>query len=526
MGLTRACYFAVALCAAGSLSAQPPGIGQNGVVNAASRIPPTLPGGAIARGALFTVYGVRLAAKSTSVALKRPGVTLPIKILSQQPKRLEALMPMSAPLGSSSLVVTVDGMPSKPFPIEIAAFNPGIFARNQSGWGPGRIENIDHSGKRSANSPRNPARPGQKISFAATGLGGAKEVTVVVGNRVVKGTVANHVEEDQVSLTLPGNTPAGCWVPLYIPATPDRASNSVTISIRSTPGPCDSGLFPLWSSKKIILAALSRTRTKPVRPGQPDVFREEARIAVRLPIPEFVPPPHGLLPPPGTCSTSASSAQFDTDLSDSLRIIAFADAQGLDAGNELILSRDTPGKPETREVSESWQFPGKYHAYIGLTGMPTRRSIPGLFLNAGTYRLTSPGGPDVGTISMPFSLPVPFEWLDWGEKLVVNRSSGITLHWKNAGPDQLIAILASNVDQITTASAICLCTVRGDAGQFTIPAVLLGNFPVSIEGAPRRLDELRVASLSAQHSKSKPARGLDEAIIFTINDTVRQVEYR
>src|SRR6202035_4964787 len=62
-----------------------PGIGQNGVVNAASQIPPTLPGGTSARGALFTIHGVRL----TSPSVGRTTVTvsgMPLKILSQSPK--------------------------------------------------------------------------------------------------------------------------------------------------------------------------------------------------------------------------------------------------------------------------------------------------------------------------------------------------------------------------------------------------------------------------------------------------------
>src|ERR1700677_2771050 len=38
----------------------PPAILQHGIVNAASRMPPDVPGGSIARGSLFTIYGVRL----------------------------------------------------------------------------------------------------------------------------------------------------------------------------------------------------------------------------------------------------------------------------------------------------------------------------------------------------------------------------------------------------------------------------------------------------------------------------------
>ena len=58
--------WAIILCAALRLvaNAQPPAIAQNGVVNSASQIPSALPLSSIARGAKFTIYGVRLAAKT------------------------------------------------------------------------------------------------------------------------------------------------------------------------------------------------------------------------------------------------------------------------------------------------------------------------------------------------------------------------------------------------------------------------------------------------------------------------------
>ncbi len=154
-----------------SLCAQP-GIGQNGVVNRASQIPPTLPGGAIARGALFTIYGVRLGSPgNTTVALRQGKNSTPIDLLEVQARQVQALMPKSAPLGAALLELTADGKRSKPFPIEVAAFNPGIFSRNAQGWGPGRIDNISRTGARSANSTSNPARPGRTRDTARYGPG-------------------------------------------------------------------------------------------------------------------------------------------------------------------------------------------------------------------------------------------------------------------------------------------------------------------------------------------------------------------
>jgi hypothetical protein len=127
---------------------------------------------------------------------------------------------------------------------------------------------------------------------------------------------------------------------------------------------------------------------------------------------------------------------------------------------------------------------------------------------------------------MDFSIPAPPDWIDLDEKSVVNRASGVTVHWKNAADQQLILILARNMDPLTTASALCICAARPDAGKFTIPPSLLGNFPVSVMVPNRRFDDLRVASLAVMESKAPPASGLDGGLVFTVYDTRRVVEYR
>src|SRR5271165_663604 len=69
-----------------------PAIGQNGVVNRASQIPTSLRGGAIARGASFTIYGVRFE-KPATVFLQNGKTTKPIQVLSAVPQKIEAIMP-------------------------------------------------------------------------------------------------------------------------------------------------------------------------------------------------------------------------------------------------------------------------------------------------------------------------------------------------------------------------------------------------------------------------------------------------
>ena len=85
------------------LACAQPGIQQNGVVNSASQIPPTLPGGAIARGALFDISGVRFGSSGhTSLAVSHGGTRVPVPAVSVSPRRIQARMPASAPLGAAS----------------------------------------------------------------------------------------------------------------------------------------------------------------------------------------------------------------------------------------------------------------------------------------------------------------------------------------------------------------------------------------------------------------------------------------
>src|ERR1035438_6325453 len=87
--------------------AQPPAISQNGVVNAASQMPPALAASPIARGALFHIYGVRLApgGAATRARVFQNTISRPVEIISADKRRLEALMPTDAPLGKASVEV-------------------------------------------------------------------------------------------------------------------------------------------------------------------------------------------------------------------------------------------------------------------------------------------------------------------------------------------------------------------------------------------------------------------------------------
>ena len=70
--------------------AAPPAIAANGIANAASRIPSTLPGGSLARGARFILEGVRFSPSPTITI--QAAQTFRATIITATATRIEARM--------------------------------------------------------------------------------------------------------------------------------------------------------------------------------------------------------------------------------------------------------------------------------------------------------------------------------------------------------------------------------------------------------------------------------------------------
>jgi uncharacterized protein (TIGR03437 family) len=502
-----------------------PGIGQNGVVNAASLIPPTLPGGAIARGALFIIHGVRLGSSGRSVVtVSRNGVTTRIRVLKIDARRIDALMPASAPLGSGGLVVTVDGQTSRPFPIEVVASNPGVFSRNEEGWGPGHVDNVLRTGGRITNSTTHPALPGQQAILLVTGLSEGPSATVVVGNRTAKAEatrLTEHPGEEEVAFRIPLDAPQGCFVPLYLMAAPARASNVTTISIHSGAGPCNAGPAPLLGSEKIGVVALSRTQMKARKEHTADAVSDDARISFSATENEPVLTPLRLLPPAGACTAYTSSYQADTDLSTSISSILGPGGRGLDAGSKLTVV----GAAGSRSIGETYRNPGYYRARLGSAGISHQETPLPLFLEPGEVTLQGTGGKDVGPFTVLFHVPAPFDWTDRDATSVVDRRRGVTVHWKGTTRDQVMLIVARNIDQITTAIGLTVCVAKAPAGQFTLPPELLANVPITRDMPGTPYDELVIGALEGTLPSIR-ATGLSGGFVLSVYATGRIVEYR
>ncbi len=504
--------------AAALMFGQQPGIGQNGVVNTASQIAPTLAGGAIARGARFTIYGVRLG--SSAITLVTAGRT-PIKTLTVTRNRIDAVMPVDIPLGSVPLVVTVGASASKPFTTEIVDSNPGLYSRNGEGWGPGVIRNLTPGAQPANNTESSAALPGQSISLGVTGLGGARQVTVVIGTHPV--TVSTRPHQEELQVRLPAGAEQGCYVPVYLLASPSRASNVVTVSIASRAGACNPGPVPILNSRRVGVGIASRTRFRG-RAGEPVSVKDEAILVFASKDEQPVSTPILLLPPVGTCTAYTSSFQADTALQSSMLSALFTDmnAHGLDAGPSFTIA----GNGQTRSLLPVLTTPGYYKGRLGWSeGRQTRRN-PGLFLNSGEFVIDGPGGPDVGPVHASLRAPVPLEWSNLEQTTTVDRSKPLPIRWTGLSSGHTVIIIVTNVDQLSTAIGTSMCVADGKRGELTIPAALLANIPVSRDMPGLPYDQVFVSQLPSTPAPRIQARGLDGGFLVSLYTIGRFVVYR
>ena len=261
--------------------AQPPLIYSRSVYNAASYTPAGIPGGAIAQGSIFTLFGARLgpsqpvSANSFPLGTSLSGVSInivqgstsvsaiPVYVSASQ---INAIMPSNAPLGSAAIQVIVNNSRSNMVPVRIANNAFGIFTALGTGLGPGVLQNFIAQDNQPINSPTITAQNGQTITLWGTGLGpvsGGDNVAPKAGNLPVKvevfvGGVSAPVlysgrtpccaGTDQIVFTIPANAPTGCWTPVYVRTAGTTISNFVTMAIQPSGGVCTTDVLPQVTS--------------------------------------------------------------------------------------------------------------------------------------------------------------------------------------------------------------------------------------------------------------------------------------
>jgi len=507
---------AIFLLASAALWAQPPAIRTGGVVNAASRTPSMLPGGPIARGALFDIAGIRLgtSARTTSVTVSARGASVRVPLRSVSPRLIEGRLPAGAPLGDVLLTVTVKGVPSVPYALKVASAGFGIFSRNQEGWGPGRVDNLASGGSRSANGLRHSARPGKVVVLSGTGLGASRPEVWVGFQRATAIAVRRGTggQADEITLRLPPDSPAGCFVPLQV-RQPDAApSNTVTLSIQAGGEPCEpSPILPVaaWSGRTAGLVVISRSVKAPDSTTDYGmaVFarREDQDPALSRVL---------LIPPPGTCTAYTGAMVPGSQPSFSLgdAPLASAHATALDAGPRITVAHGNLLRP----LSPILGAPGFYERLLGEQrgGRPGRGGP--LFLEPGDLVVAGPGGADVGPFAVPVPAPRPFVWENRDSVGTVDRRLGVSLRWQPLPQEGVVLIGLTSVDPSAAAWGACYCAAAGASGTFTIPPAALANLPASQPAPTIPAPSLWLTYVPFQNQQPLHASGLDNGLAISL----------
>ncbi len=487
-----------------------PDVPLDAIVNAASFANRTLPGGGVARGSIFSIFGSNLGPAGGVAVTQFPlstelgGVRIRVFTSTESVEaiplfvsagQINAIMPSNAPIGFAAVEVTYNGVTGDVSPVRIEASAVGIFTATGAGYGPGSITNFVSQTEAPPNSAAVSAAPGQYVTIWVTGLGaiagadtqqpidvgavqdlrptldsfelyiGAKLVTAIF----YAGRSAEFSGLDQIVAQVPADAQPGCNVPVNI-VTNGLPSNAVTMSIGE--GPCSDPPNPLQSlasSEPGSSASVSFLRIAGSLRGDFDLPFEAFGVDIGSAV--FERSEGGVLsfspvfspPPPGSCVVSPS-----IDLNPDL--IGAPDPETLDGGATIVVTR-FDGQVRTIMLDdETPAFGGRLP-----DGSPD--PAPALYFEPGAYTITSDGGADIGPIDTAVTLSALPVWTGRDDLGTVRRTEPLHIAWMGGAADQVITIIGSSTNGITNGSNGFVCSARGSDGGIDIAAYILSSLP-------------------------------------------------
>jgi len=533
-----------------------PTFSEASVVNSASFTPPELPGGAIARGAIFTVFGSQLGpregvqATEFPLALSMSGVTLevsqpgaetvfPIPLFAID-GQLNAIMPSDAPIGDAALVVNFDDADgranSPPIRIRIVEAGFGIFTVNASGRGHAVANNFNSEADQPLNSTLESATPGQFVTLWGSGLGGiagadneqpiaiggvvdlqqSSEVEVWVGGVrspqiFYAGRSAEFAGLDQIVFQIPPDGPRGCYVPVWVRTKGGHVSNSAALSIAAERGPCEDRMNPYLGpdvGDRMGAAVLTRLL---VDIGSGDARDTGTAAFQTLTNRGWFFNPALSAPPEGTCTvyTERNAPGGTPNL---------VPLSPLDAGGSLIVRGPSGSRFLTRTDD------GFHSALFGTTRQNDA------FLSPGGYTVDTSGGADVGGFEARVDLADPPDWTLSGPGTLIERAAGMTITWPAGDASRqalrVMLISGSTANPSNTVTATLLCHARADQGSLTVTADELANLPVSAGSGVSSTAVLYVGFVSLPEAGRFMADGLDYGFVSAVGLRGRLVDVR
>lgn len=525
------------VCTSGAI-AQSPVIYNRSLLNAASFMPISVPGGNIAQGSIFSIFGQFLGPTTpvysgsfplpttlanVSVTITQGSTTvnaIPLYVSSSQ---INAIMPSNAPLGAASLRVLGNNVHSNPMTVMVATSAFGIFTATGTGLGPGVFFNYLSASSQPINSATATAQVGQIITLYGTGLGPVTadnvappagnlpvQVEVFVGGVSAKVTYSGRSSccagLDQIQFSVPAGAPTGCWVPVLVRTGGTTVSNVVTMAIGPAGASCfavAAGVFPAFfkNHRAGAFAAIRATTREDVGTIAPvDITADyHASVAYQLQPSQFPFNPITSFPPAGTCTTYTVAG--DVLKGDPLPG-ALPSSGSLDMGPLFTLS----GPLGARMLSEL--FTGSRVGYLG--GSISTNVIPSsLFLDPGSYTVKSTGGHDVGPFSVNFNAPQPFSWTGSDQLNIVNRAMPIAISWTGTAANDFVGLIGFGEDLPTNTSTVFACLAPQGATSLTVPVTALANVPPTRPNPLQSKGVLYLVTVPQSSLAALQASGLD-----------------
>jgi uncharacterized protein (TIGR03437 family) len=506
----------------------------NSVVNAASFMPVELPGGNIARGSIFTIFGDQMGPPEgiqvsgfplqrelgrVSVTVRQGNTSVEAIPLFANNNQVNAVMPSNAPLGDVSISVTFPGTGGTSFvpaAVRVVPASFGLFTVNGSGTGPAAIQNFIGEGNTPLNSTRASARPGQFVILWGTGLGAIStpdtdpppvgnlaSVQVLVGGRpaeqiLYNGRSPEFAGLDQIVFQVPQNALLGCYVPVVVITASGVTSNVATMSIAEDGGVCadPANAFTgvvAGGGPRVGRVLLTRNTLQRAA-GQVSVTDGAVAAFESVVNPDWYFVPAVSMPAMGTCFSFFSRGE-------TVPLPNPAPLQPLDAGVELIVH----GPNGARSIPRT--NPGFYVSQLATTQQPP------LYLDPGPYTLESSAGTPVGKIQASLEFPAPIQWTNQGEISRIDRKQGIFLTWEGGDSQRqfvrILGISESSVSPSNNVRGAFVCSVPLELGSFMVPPSVLVNLPPSLSSGSVSTGLLLIGTSPKPDAGNIEAEGLD-----------------
>ncbi len=465
-----------------------PRIFPSGAVNAASYLSPAVPGGALARGSIFSVFGESLGPRGLearelplptalggvqALIVTAGGETLLAPLLYVGANQINAILPSAVPVGLHRLRIVRDGVASNELWIKVVQASVGIFEAQEAAYGRARPAGAD---------PLVPLHPGDAATLWATGLGPAPEgdlfpapagdlpararvfVAGVEADIFYHGRAPCCVGLDQINYVVPLEASLGCFVPVWAEIGDDLVSNVVTVGIAAPGEGCEESHDGLLAPFMGELAEIELNRTFVL-----DAVIEEARATTLIQASRSTAAPELPLrrddiartPPAGSCLTPpivTSSNPFGMAFVESIAVSGPI-GQGTLAVNPA--------------ADPSWAEPP-----FSL-GQPTHLATPesNLLLEPGPYTVESAGADGFPAFSGRLETGLPARFFNREALPALARESGLTIAYEADGRARRRILASIGTGSSSLGPEFALCSSSADATELHVPRAFLANVP-------------------------------------------------